>query len=322
MDHALVIGGTRFIGRHLVDELLAHDYRVTLFNRGRHENPFAETENVEVRTGNRRTRSDLEAVASEIDPTAVFDCVAYYPDDVRNATELFDPEAYVYISSGAAYGREEIPKREAQTPLERCSPEAATSDDPETYGARKAEGDRVVKEAAANGVRAMSIRPPIVYGPADYTERLAFWIDRVNRFDRIIVPGDGTNVWHRAYVEDVASGMRIIAERGQAGEAYNVGDRRLTTLAELVELLAEIQETTVDIQFRSPDQLEAGGIDPESYPFYRSYPHILSTAKLTELGWTATDRRDALTRTITAHHEAGRTGEDRGPDRAAEAQLL
>ena len=321
MDHAVVIGGTRFIGRHLVEELLAEDYRVTLFNRGRHDNPFSALEAVDQITGDRQDADDLQAAAA-VDPDAVFDCVAYYPSDVQTATKLFDPEAYVYISSGAAYGREDLPKREDTTPLEPCPPTAATSDDPSTYGARKAEGDRVVETAAKNGVRAMSVRPPIVYGPHDYTERLAFWVDRVRRYDEVVVPGDGTNIWHRAYVKDVAHGMRIVAEQGTPGEAYNVGDRRLTTLRELVEILADLQETTVDIRLQAPEKLEAAGIDPEAYPFYRSYPHLLSTAKLTTLGWTATDRREALAATIDAHRENDRTGTDNGPSRAAEQALL
>lgn len=321
MDHAFVIGGTRFIGRYLVDELLDHGYRVTLFNRGRHENPFADDSRVDRITGDRHSRADLEA-AVEVATEAVFDCVAYYPEDVRVATKLLDPDAYVYISSGSAYGREDLPKREGVTPLEPCSPTAATSDDPSTYGARKAEGDRVVETAAENGVSAMSIRPPIVYGPHDYTERLAFWVDRVRRYDEVVVPGDGTNIWHRAYVADVARAMRIIAENGTPGAAYNVGDRRLTTLRELVEMLAEIQGTTTDIRLRSPAQLEDAGIDPDAYPFYRSYPHILSTAKLSGLGWDTTDRHEALATTVNAHQEHGRTGEEQGPPRAAERSLL
>ncbi|MFW5919943.1 MAG: NAD-dependent epimerase/dehydratase family protein, partial [Halanaeroarchaeum sp.] len=47
MDDALVIGGTRFIGRHVVEDLREHGYDVTIFNRGTHENPFADAEDVE-----------------------------------------------------------------------------------------------------------------------------------------------------------------------------------------------------------------------------------------------------------------------------------
>ncbi|ELY89104.1 NAD-dependent epimerase/dehydratase [Natrialba hulunbeirensis JCM 10989] len=323
MDTALVIGGTRFIGRHLVSDLLEHDYDVTLLNRGTRENPFADDDRVDHIEGDRTNDSALEAAAATIDPDAVFDCVAYYPKDVQAATRIFaDCEAYVYISSGAAYGREEIPKRENETPLESCSPEAATDDSDATYGKRKAEGDRAIEAAADRGVNAMSVRPCIVYGPDDYTERLDFWIDRVNQHDRVVVPGDGTNVWHRAFVDDVASALRIVAERGEAGEAYNVGDRQLVTLDEMVDLIADALGTTVDVVHAGPRELAAGEIDPTDYPLYREYPHVLSTAKLAALGWESTALESAMEQSVEDHLESDRDGREQGPDREAEERVL
>ncbi|ELY83977.1 NAD-dependent epimerase/dehydratase family protein [Natrinema altunense] len=323
MDSALVIGGTRFIGRHLVVDLLDHEYDVTIFNRGTRENPFADDDRVDHVEGDRTNDTALEAAATTVDPDAVFDCVAYHPKDVRAATRLFaDCEAYVYVSSGAAYGHEEIPKREGETPLHSCTTEQATDDSAESYGNRKAEGDRAVFAAADDGVRAMAVRPPIVYGPHDYTERLDWWIDRVNRFDRVVVPGDGTNVWHRVYVEDVASALRIVAERGTAGEAYNVGDRRLVTLEEMVALIGETLATEVEIVHAGPRELAAGDIDLEDYPLYRAYPHVLSTAKLAALGWESTPLEEAMARAVDDHLESDRDGDGNGPDREAEERVL
>ncbi|NGM69827.1 NAD-dependent epimerase/dehydratase family protein [Natronolimnobius sp. AArcel1] len=323
MDSALVIGGTRFIGRHLVSELLAHDYDVTIFNRGNHDNPFADDDRVDHIEGDRTNDSALEAAAMTVDPDAVFDCVAYYPRDVRAATTIFaDCDAYVYISSGAAYGREDIPKREDRTPLESCTAEEATDDSQETYGKRKAEGDRAVVAAAESGVNAMSVRPPIVYGPHDYTERLDFWIDRVNRFDRVLVPGDGTNLWQRVYVEDVARAMRIVAERGEPGESYNVGDQRAVTLEEMINLIASQLDTSVDVVHAGPRELEAGGIAPDDYVLYREYPHLLSTAKLAALGWESTPLEEAMARAVEDHLESDRDGRENGPDRATEERVL
>jgi nucleoside-diphosphate-sugar epimerase len=339
MDQALVIGGTRFIGRHLVAELLDHDYQVTLCNRGSHENPFAETAGVAHVEADRTDDAAL-ADAAATDPDVVFDMVAYHPRDVAQATRIFeDVEAYVYVSSGAAYGREELPKREGETPLESCTEEQARSDSQETYGARKAEGDRIVFEAAQDGVRAMSVRPCIVYGPHDYTERLDFWIDRVNRFDRVLVPGDGTNIWHRAYVEDVASALRVVAESGTAGEAYNVGDRRVVTLGELLDLIADCLAETTVTDVESGTLADAGGPTPEfvqagarelaaadlgldDYVLYRAYPHLLDTTRLASLGWSSTPLREAMQRSVDAHLQSDRDGTDHGPDRDTEERVL
>ncbi len=323
MDTALVVGGTRFIGRHLVDELLAHDYDVTIFNRGTHDDPFAEDDRVTHVEGDRRDDARVLTVAREVDPDAVFDCVAYYPEDVRVACEAFaDAEAYVYVSSGDAYGEELIPKREGETEMRPCDADQAVDDSGETYGNRKAEGDREVFAAAERGVRAMSVRPCIVYGPHDYTERLDYWIDRVLSEDRVVVPGDGQNVWHRAYVEDVASALRVVAEEGRAGSVYNVGDRRLLTLAETLELIADVADTDVEVVTAGPRELSAAALSPDDFVLYREYPHVLDTNALAGLGWSSTPVREALARTVADHRESDRDGSEHDPGREAEGRVL
>jgi len=323
MDSALVVGGTRFIGRHLVEELLAHYYRVTTFTRGNHDDPFAEDDRVAHVEGDRTDRKDLLAAKREVDPDAVFDNVAYKPRDVESATDIFaDVDAYVYVSSGAAYGDEAVPKREGETALETCTAEQATDDSPASYGARKAAGDRIVFEAAERGVNAMAVRPPVVYGPHDHTERLAYWVDRVAEHDELVVPGDGTNLWQRVYVEDVAQGLRLVAEEGDPGEAYNVGDRNAVTLDRLLDLIADALGTDVERAYTSPRELSIVDLSPDDFPLYRDYPHMLSTAKVAELGYESTPLDEAMERTVEAHRANGRTGDDQGPDREAEERLL
>ncbi|WP_396610304.1 NAD-dependent epimerase/dehydratase family protein [Haloferax sp. S1W] len=323
MDSALVIGGTRFIGRHLVSDLLDHDYDVTIFNRGNHDNPFADNPRVQHIQGDRTDDEALRTAKLTVEPDAVFDCVAYKPHEVASAVDIFaDVDAYVYISSGAAYGAEEIPKREGVTPLSGCTDEQAVDDSPESYGPRKAEGDRVVFEAASRGINAMSVRPCIVYGPHDYTERLDYWIDRVLNHDRVVVPGDGTNVWHRAYVEDVASAMRVVAEEGEAGEAYNVGDRRLVTLEEMVEVIADAAGTDVEVVHAGERELDAVGLEPTDYVLYREYPHVLATNKLASLGWESTPVEEAMRGSVESHRNSDRDGSEHDPGRDAEARVL
>jgi nucleoside-diphosphate-sugar epimerase len=324
-DHALVVGGTRFIGRHTVSEFLEAGYEVTLFNRGTHENPFAEDDRVARLEGDRTVEADLRRAAIDLDrtPDVVVDCVAYKPRDVHTATDVFaDAGAYVYVSSGAAYDAKHIPKREGETPLHACSVEQATDDSGESYGPRKAEGDRAVFSAADRGVRAMSVRPPVVYGPHDYTERLDYWIDRVDNHDRIVVPGGGSSLWQHAYVEDVASAIRTVAEDGAAGEAYNVGDGHAPVLGEWVELLADACGTTVEPVFASERELETVGLSGESFPLYREYPHLLETAKLRGLGWEPTPHGTAVPKTVADHRDSDRTGRDSGPERELEERLI
>ncbi|MFB6071839.1 MAG: NAD-dependent epimerase/dehydratase family protein [Halobacterium sp.] len=323
MTGALVVGGTQFVGRHLVTELLDHDYDVTLFNRGEHENPFADDDRVDRVEGDRTERADLLDARRAVDLDVVFDCVAYKPREVEAATEVFaDVDAYVYVSSGAAYADDDVPKREGETALETCSAEEATDDSWETYGARKAAGDRVVFGAADRGVNAMSVRPPVIYGPHDYTERLAYWVDRVAEHDEVVVPGDGTNLWQRAYVEDVAEGLRLVAEEGTPGEAYNVGDRNAVTLDGMLDLIEDALAASVERAYTSPRELSIVDLAPGDFPLYRGHPHLLDTSKVAALGYESTPLADAMQRTVDAHREHGRTGPEDAPDRETERRLL
>ncbi len=319
MDTALVIGGSRFIGRHTVEELLGAGYDVTLFNRGNHANPF--DDRVDHLEGDRTDDEALRRAHGAVDPDLVIDCVAYYPRDVRAATRVFaDAGAYVYISSGAAYAEDRVPKREGEARLHDCTDKQAVDQSMATYGPRKAEGDRVVAAAADEGVRAMSVRPPVVYGQWDYTERFDYWIDRVDNNDRVVVP-DGA-LWHLVYAGDVASALRIVGEDGEAGEAYNVADGHAPPLTEWVKLIAAACDTEIEAVTAGPRELAAADIEPDAFPLYADYPHLLSTAKLRDLGWRPTQHEEVLAATVTEHRDSDRTGRDNGPDREAERRVL
>lgn len=292
--NALVIGGTGFLGRHTVAELLDHNYDVTVLSRGSHGFQFPDGMAVDHVTGDRTDDDTLTEVAHRVHSDVVIDCAAYHPADARTATEVFaDAEAYVYVSSGGVYSSQEIPKREEETPLHDCTPTQATDDSMRTYGPRKAECDRLARAAAADGVAAMSVRPTMMYGPqtipgedasqrpveASWTNDIPvtwadddfpglgahhdYWIDRVNRYDRVVVPGDGTAIWHRAYVEDVATALRTVAEHGTPGEAYNVGDRRVCTLEDVLDLIADALDTSVEVVHTSRRELAQADLDPE-----------------------------------------------------------
>jgi len=320
--HALFVGGTRFIGRHAVREFRDAGYDVTVFHRGEHESPFADDEAVDHVRGDRTDDGDL-ADAAAVDPDVVVDLVAYHPRDVRTATRVFDDvDAYVYVSSGAAYGEEAVPKREDETDLEPCTDEQAIDDSGATYGARKAEGDRAVFAAAEDGVNAMSVRPCVVYGPNDYTRRFDYWVERVANYDRVLVPGDGTNLWHRVSVANVARALRVVAEDGDPGEAYNVGDWTLQTLRETVETVADALGTDVDVVTAGHRELAAGGLEPSDFPLYRDPPHVLDTNKLRSLGWDPQPPAEAVAETVEATPEREADEAQQGPDRAAEERVL
>jgi nucleoside-diphosphate-sugar epimerase len=320
METALIIGGTRFIGRHLTTELLDAGYEVTLFNRGTRANPFADHGHVDQYTGDRTSGAALKEANEDVEPDIVVDCVAYYPGEVKLAVEAFENvDAYVYISSGSAYEPDVIPKREDETALCSCTEEQAVDDSHETYGPRKAEGDRIVSEAAEEGVNAMSVRPTIVYGPHDYTGRYQYWIDRIRAYDRVLVPGDGTNIHHLVSVYNTVRAIRTVAESGEPGEAYNAGDRTVLTLQDLLEQTASALDVSPEFVTANDRELAAGDLESTDFPLYNPDVHVLSTEKLAEIGWEPVSPAEAIARTVEWDGEPER---DPGPDRSAEEKVL
>jgi nucleoside-diphosphate-sugar epimerase len=162
MDSALVIGGTGFVGRHTVADLLDRGYAVTTMSRGEQPVRFAADVDIDHLAGDRNNIESLRDAANTYDPDMVVDCAAYHPDDIRTATDVFaDVEAYVYVSSGGVYAANEIPKREDDTTLHECTPDQAEDTSMSTYGPRKAECDRETTKAADRGVNAFTVRPSV-----------------------------------------------------------------------------------------------------------------------------------------------------------------
>ncbi len=322
MARALLVGGTRFMGRHTVEELLDHGYDVTTFTRGESGNPFADRDGVTHFQGDRNDRDALETARDEVDPDIVIDFCVMHPRQIEAATEIFaDVDAYVYISSGSAYAEYPVPIRE-DTRLYDCTEEQVDDDSMESYGPRKAECDRVCFAAAENDVNAMVVRPMLIYGPYDYTERFDYWLHRVAEDDRVLVPGDGGSLLHRAYAIDGARALRIVAERGTPGEAYNLADRETMSLDRSLELAADAMDTEVELVHASERELNTHDISPPDFPLYSPMPFLVSTEKLAALGWESTPLSKTVARTVEEHLDSGRTGEDIGPDREKEKTAL
>jgi 2'-hydroxyisoflavone reductase len=172
--HILVLGGTRFVGRAVVDAALDAGHDVSLFNRGR-SNPGLYP-GIETLIGDRET--DLSALRGRSFDVVV-DCAGYHPDVVRLSAEALRDSVgrYVFVSSASVYADQSVP------PVEGA---ALLGDD--SYGGRKAACERVVVEVF--GERALIARPGLITGPYDPTERVAYWPRRFARGGRVLAPGD------------------------------------------------------------------------------------------------------------------------------------
>jgi 2'-hydroxyisoflavone reductase len=221
----LVLGGTAFLGRALVESALARGHEVTLFNRGR-TNPdlFPEAEKLR---GDRN--EDLSALEGR-EWDAVVDVATFLPRAVRLATETLRDrvERYVFVSSISAYADFSTPASENSPLAQLENPE---SESIEHYGPLKAECERLVQEAF--GERALVVRPGLIVGPHDPTDRFTYWPRRVAEGGRVLAPAPPDQPVQFIDVRDLGDWLVAAAEAGRSG-AYNATGEP-TTFARLLD---------------------------------------------------------------------------------------
>ena len=193
----LIIGGTRFVGRHLVTAAVARDHEVTLFNRGQHSSE--QLPHVESIQGDRN--SDLHQLQGRR-WDAVIDTCGLVPGPVKAAAELLSDsvERYVFISSQSVYADISEPGVDESAPLKSLTPEQVEKANKinesgqgsaaaygEMYGGLKVLCEQAAEEAMPN--RVLVIRPGLIVGPYDYTDRFTYWPVRVARGGEVLAPG-------------------------------------------------------------------------------------------------------------------------------------
>lgn len=320
----LAIGGTGFIGKATVSRVVEGGHDVTAVSRSEPPEAF---EGLDVRH-EKLDRDDEEALRRlyrDVEPEYVIDFAAFYPAQVRAATEIFaDVDLYVFISSTHAYDHTSwVPLRESETPLRPCSSEQATDESFATYGPRKAEGDRIVFEAAANGFNGIVVRPAAIYGPGDGTERQDYWIDRVRRYDEIVVPGDRCRMpTHLGYLDDLVDAIELVIDGGTVGAAYNVANRRQLTFDELLGQMARALDTSITAVHVTEPELAEVDLSPLQFSYGQPYPYVVCTEKIHALGLESTPFHVGIEEAVEDHLESDRDGGRMDPGREVEAQLI
>lgn len=227
----LVLGGTMFLGKHAVAAARDRGHHVTIFHRGRHPldlggEPGGMGEGrVEVLHGDRRT--DLDRLASGA-WDAVLDTSGYMPAEVAaSATALASRiERYVFVSSISSYasfatvGMDEEAALAPLSEAERLEGESLdrenAADRPrfiELYGALKAACEAEVARVA--GERALIVRPGLIVGPDDPTDRFTYWPDRVARGGDVLLPGRPERPVQFIDVRDLAEWLVRLIEGGR-----------------------------------------------------------------------------------------------------------
>ena len=275
----LVLGGTVFLGRHVVSAALTRGHRVTIFHRGRHPldpDAFdgAHAASLDEVLGDRR--SDLGQLG-ERRWDAVIDTSGYVPSEVTGAAVALGPRVgrYVFVSSISVYADLESEHPNEDTPTaklseaERLEAEALDREDPiqtprfhALYGALKAACELELERALPG--RAMIVRPGLIVGPHDPTDRFTHWVERGARDGEMLAPGPPTRPVQFIDARDLADWMVRLAESGTTGTLHATGPDQTLTMGELLDACIAAGGAGAEVEWCDEAFLLEAGVKPWS----------------------------------------------------------
>src|SRR5512136_1410936 len=214
----LIIGGTRFVGRHLVEYALARGHTLTLFNRGQ-SNPdlFPRVEQLH---GDRA--ADL-SLLQDRSWDAVIDTCGYVPRIVRLSAQTLAgrTDRYVFISTVSVYAQDNPRGMDENAPLAALKDETIEEITSETYGGLKALCEKAVEAVYPN--RALIIRPGLIVGPYDPTDRFTYWPWRTAQGGEVLAPGNPDQPQQIIDARDMARWIVQMVEAKRTGVFNAVG---------------------------------------------------------------------------------------------------
>lgn len=304
--NVLILGGTRFLGVHLVRRLLDGGHCVTLLHRGR-----SAPNGIEGTTSIVGDRDEtLDRAGGDYD--AIVDTSGYFPASVKNSAEHFrrvaPDAAYAFVSSISVY-RDDLPANAGEGAA-RCASNdlLAQSATPETYGALKARCEDAVTDVY--GDAALIVRPGLIVGPLDPTDRFTYWVRRMSEGGDVLAPGNPHRRVQFVDGRDVAGWIVSALER-RIGGAFNItGPEPPVSFEELLHACAQTSDKRSVVHW-APDEflLEAGVVPWSGLPLWIPQAQAggwdsISSRKARDAGFA--NRPMMQTIIDTAHWDAGR----------------
>ena len=333
----LILGGTGFLGPALVRDARARGHAMTLFNRGK-TNPhlFPDVERIR---GDREQGIDglAEAVTAGRTWDIVIDTSGYVPSHVTAAAGLLAGCArqYVYLSSVGAYADHSVPADET-SPLAEADPEWVAGvrtirESLANYGAMKGLCEAAA-EVAMPG-RVLVVRPGLISGPGDWSDRFTYWAVRVARGGEVLAPGNGSDPVQWVDVRDLASWILDCVERKLNGVFNAICPPDLFTFAELLHGIKAAVWTDARFTWVAPAFLEERDVQAWTHlPVWLPGEgetagfHRVSTARAVDAGLRFRPLAETAGDTVRWHREQEGEeydfGERAGLSREREADLL
>lgn len=258
----LILGGTGFIGPHLVRRAVERGHRVTLFNRGRsNTHLFPDLEKL---VGDRN--DDVTALEGRR-WDAVLDNSGYTPQQIRFSAGVLSGQVghYLFTSTRAVYRDFTAPVMDEDAPL---GPADLPESEWDGYGPLKVLAERAVEETF--GERSVIVRPPIIVGPGDRTDRFTYWVDRIDDGGDVMAWGDPSDPVQFIDVRDLAEFYVHLLEQGTSGVFNAEGPAAPLSSAELLYGIRAVTSTPVSFTWVDWDFLISRGEEPQgSLPFWQ-----------------------------------------------------
>jgi nucleoside-diphosphate-sugar epimerase len=317
----LVIGGTRFVGRHLVDAALARGHEVTLFNRGRsNADLFPKVEKL---VGDRET--DLSALDGRR-WDAVIDTCGYVPRvvdlSVKKLAEAV--ERYLFISTISAYVNPTRPGEDENALLQGLQDPLVEEVTADTYGGLKVLCEHLVKHHFHD--RALAVRPGIVVGPEDTTDRYTYWVERMARGGEVLVPGDPDRPVQMIDARDLGAFMIGLLEQGASGAFNATGPDQPLTWQQWMESLIAAAGSSPSLTWIEDVFLQERDATGGELPFWvpDAYKHIfsISSERARQAGLTFRPPVDTARDTLAWSQARSDTRRKAGMKPEREADLL
>lgn len=255
----LFLGGTSFVGRHMVAEALAAGHAVTLFNRGTH---------AEVYPGVEQIHGDRDGGLGALDGRewdAVIDTSGYFPRLVRASAERLAGRVgrYVFVSTISVYA-DAAAHLDEHGPLKGVEDPTVEAIRKDTYGGLKVLCEQAVAELYPDA--ALILRPGIIAGPFDPTDRFTHWAARMAEGGRVVAPAPGDRPVQVIDARDFAAFTLRLTERGETGVYNAVGPAEPTTRSEMLQAItpagSDAEVVWVSVEALEAEGLETGAIDP------------------------------------------------------------
>ena len=264
----LILGGTGFTGPYQVRYALSRGHKITVFNRGK-THPGELPEGVEQLIGDRNGKLDA---LKDRQWDVVIDNPTSVPVWVRDAAQILNGnvDRYVFISTISVYADTSKPGTDESAPLAKYNGPDAMKETRDSltaskfalYGPLKALSEHEAEKWFPK--KTLIIRPGLIVGPGDETDRFTYWPVRVDRGGEVLAPGEPSDPVQFIDARDLAEWTIRMVERGETGIYNATGPERKLGIGEMLETMKSTLSSDAKLTWVSADFLEAQKVAPWS----------------------------------------------------------